>query len=73
MIFLSQRKQTKYIHDGVYVAKIEIELIDSDASWSPTMSLETAYRLDDIRAALRQGDLSTAAKYATIFEMKKVI
>jgi len=73
MTCLSQRKQTKYIHEGTYVAEVEIELIDSDTSWSPTMSLETAYRLDDIRVALRQGDLSTAAKYATIFEMKKVI
>ncbi len=72
MTHLSQRKQTKYLHEGDYVAEVEIELIDSDTSWSPTMSLETAYKLDNIREALRNGDLSTAAKYATIYEMKKV-
>lgn len=68
----SQRKQTKYLHEGAYVAEVEIELTDSDTSWSPTMSLETAYKLDDVREALRHGDLSTAAKYAIIYEMKKV-
>ncbi len=72
MTHLSQRKQTKYLHEGAYVAEVEIELTDSDTGWSPTMSLETAYRLDDIREALRHGDLATAAKYATIYEMKKV-
>lgn len=72
MTHLSQRKQTKYLHEGAYVAEVEIELTDSDTAWSPTMSLETAYRLDDIREALRHGDLATAAKYATIYEMKKV-
>ena len=72
MTHLSQRKQTKYLHEGAYVAEVEIELTDSDIGWSPTMSLETAYKLDDIREALRHGDLATAAKYATIYEMKKV-
>ncbi len=72
MTHLSQRKQTKYLHEGAYVAEVEIELTDSDTGWSPTMSLETAYKLDDIREALSHGDLATAAKYATIYEMKKV-
>ena len=66
-------KKIKYLHEGVYVAEVEIELTDSDTSWSPTMSLETACKLDDVREALRHGDLSTAAKYATIYEMKKVV
>jgi len=66
------RKQTKFLHEGNYVAQVEIELIDSNNSWSPTMTLETAYLLDDIRLALRQDDIKTAAKYATVFEMKKI-
>jgi len=66
------RKQIKYIHEGYYVAELEIELQDSDDSWSPTMSLDTAYKLDDIRDALKNNDLVTASKYATVYEMKKV-
>jgi hypothetical protein len=72
MTNFSPRKQIKYLHEGGYVAEVEIELTDSDTGWSPTMSLDTAYKLDDVREALRQGDLSTAAKYAIIYEMKKV-
>jgi hypothetical protein len=30
----------------------------SESGWSPTMSLETAYKLDDVREALRHGDLA---------------
>ena len=66
------RKQIKYIHEGQYVAEVEIELVDSDIGWSPTMSLEGAYHLDDVREALKQGDLATAAKNATVYEMKRI-
>ena len=69
----SQRTQIKYFHEGAYVAEVEVELMNSDTSWSPTMSLEAAYKLDEVREALRHGDLSTAARYATIYEMKKVL
>ena len=32
MTHLSQRTQTKYLHEGAYVAEVEIELTDSDTS-----------------------------------------
>ena len=66
------RKQVKYIHEGRYVAEVVVELQDSDTGWSPTISLEDAYHLDDVREALRQGDLATAAKFSTVYEMKRV-
>ncbi len=66
------RKQIKHIHEGQYVAEVEIELVDSDISWSPTMSLEDAYHLDDIRKALKAGDLAAAAKNARVYEMKRI-
>jgi len=69
---LRKRQQVKYLHEGNYVAEVKIELIDSDTGWSPTMSLDTAYLLDDIREALRHGDLIRAAKNATIYEMKQI-
>ena len=39
------RKQIKYIHEGQYVAEVEIELVDSDMGWSPTMPLEPSCQL----------------------------
>ncbi len=66
------RKKIKHIHEGDYVAEVEIELEDDGMGWSPTISLETAYRLDEIRQALREGHLQQAARYATIYEMKRI-
>jgi len=71
----NKRKQTKYLHEGHYVAQVEIELIDStniNSGWSPAMSLDTAYLLDDIRLALREGNIKRASQYARIFEMQQI-
>lgn len=66
------RKQIKYIHEGHYAAEIEIELQDTYSGWSPTMSLDDAYKLDDVRASLKQGNVATAARQAVVYEMKRV-
>ncbi len=66
------RRQTKYIHQGRYVAEVEIELEESSSGWSPTLSLEDAYKLDDAREALQQGDLVAASRYGTVYEMRRV-
>lgn len=69
---MSNHKTIKYIHEGPYVAEVEVELIESDDSWSPCLSVEDACRLDDVRDALRHGDLATAAKTGRIYEMRPV-
>jgi len=66
------KKAIKYIHEGLYVAEVEIELIYSDTRWSPTMSLKDALKLDKIRAYLHIGNLVAAVKYATIYKMQKI-
>ena len=58
---MTRRRKTKYIHEGKYVARVEVELIQEDEGWSPYLSLEDAYRLDDIREALRNDDTNTAS------------
>ena len=58
-----KREKIKYLHEGQYVAEVKIELVEPDTGWSPTMSLDSAYMLDDIREALHNGDLVTAPKY----------
>ena len=66
------RRQVKYVHEGKFVAEVEVGLIDSDASWSPCISLDDAYKLDDVRAALRQGDIKTASSLARVFTLVPV-
>ena len=69
---MSNRKKIKYIHEGQYVAEVEVEVIESDEAWSPCLTVEDAYRLDDVRAALRHGDLQSAAKFGKIYELRPV-
>ena len=69
---MKQRKKTKYVHEGQYVAEIEVSLLEDETGWSPYLSVEDAYKLDDVRDALRQGDLEAAAKYGRIYELRPV-
>lgn len=70
---MKKRRHTKYVHEGNYVAEVDIELIDTDAGWSPSLSLEDAYKLDDIRDALRRGDMQRAVQLARIFTLTPVV
>ncbi len=65
-------KKTKYIHEGGYVAEVEVELILENEGWSPYLSLEDAYKLEGVRDALRRKDLATAAQMARVYELKPV-
>lgn len=67
-----RRRRTELIREGRYAAEVEIELEYDEESWSPTMSLEEARRLERIRSALRRGDHAEAGKEARIFELTPV-
>ena len=69
---MSSRNRTKLVHEGNYVAKVDVELLEEPEGWSPYLSLEDAYRLDDVREALRRGDIKTAAKYSRVFSLTPV-
>jgi len=69
---MRKRRHTKLIHEGQYVAEVEVELIETDEGWSPYLSLEDAYKLDDVRAALRRGDLKSAMRLSRVFSLTPV-
>ena len=69
---MSTRKRTKYVHEGKYVAEVDVELLEDNTEWSPYLSVEDAYRLDDVRSALRRGDIAAAASLARIFKLEPV-
>jgi hypothetical protein len=52
-----------------YVAEVDVELIETDNGWSPYLSLEDTCKLDDVRDALRRGDIRTAARLAHVFSL----
>ena len=69
---MKKRQYTKLVHEGQYIAEVDIELIDMDKGWSPYLSLDDAYKLDDIRDALRRGDVKSAARLARVFTLTPV-
>ena len=69
---MSKKERTKLVHEGNYVARLDVELLEEPEGCSPYLSLENAYRLDDVRKALRQEDVKTAAKYSRVFSLTPV-
>ena len=69
---MEYRKRTKYVHEGRYVAEVEVTLIEDDTSWTPYFSVQDAYRLDDVKEALKSGDLKSAAHHGRVFEMRPI-
>jgi hypothetical protein len=69
---MMRRKKTKYVHEGTYVAEMDVELLVDESGWSPYLGVEDANRLDDVRDALRRGDLKTAARFGRIYELRPV-
>jgi hypothetical protein len=64
------REHTRLVREGRLVAEIEVHLIESEDSWVPYLSLEDAYKLDDVREALRRGDIEAAAKLGRVYALK---
>lgn len=69
---MKKRRRTKLVHEGKYVAQVDVELLETVEKWSPYLSLDDAYKLDDVREALRRGDLKAAARYGDIFTLTPV-
>lgn len=69
---MTRRRLTKLVHEGEYVAEVEIELLDTGEGWAPYLSLEDAHKLDEVREALRRVDLKTASRLARVFRLTPV-
>ena len=69
---MTKRRQVKLIQEGDFVAQVDVELIYSDEGWSPYLSLADAQKLDDVREALRAGNLKAASQSARIYRLTPV-
>ena len=49
-----------------------MELIYTDEGWSPYLSVQDADKLDEVREALRQGDVKAAARLARVYTLTPV-
>ena len=69
---MTRRRGTKFVHEGEYVAAVEVEWLESETGWSPYLSWQDAQRLDDVREALRRQDLKAAGQLARIYQLTPV-
>jgi len=69
---MSMRRKVKLVQEGHFVAEVEVELLEDETGWSPYLSVEDANKLDYVRVALRNGDISGAAQLARVYEMRPV-
>jgi hypothetical protein len=69
---MKKRRSTKLIQEGQYVAEVDIELLNSKEGWSPYLSIEDALKLDEVRAALRRGDIEDAARLSRVYTLTPV-
>jgi len=65
-----KKKTTKYIHEGQYVAELDIELMYAEEGWSPYMSLDDTLKIDEIRDALKQKNVKLAGRYAKVYRLE---
>lgn len=62
---MNKKPVTRLVREGAFVAEVDVTLVEAAGGWAPYLSLEDAYRLDDVRDALRAGDLKRAAGLAS--------
>ena len=66
---MNGRRISKLVHEGIYVAEVDVETIFTDDGWSPYLSVEDACKLDDVRDALKRGDLKAATQIARVYSL----
>lgn len=62
-------RTTRFVHEGKYAASVPVDMIVDETGWSPHLTFEDATKLDDVRRALRRGDVAEAAKFGSVFKL----
>ena len=69
---MSRRERIKLIREHDYAAEVEVELIESSDAWAPYLTVEDASKLDEVRLALRRGDVATALQFGRVFRLTPI-
>jgi hypothetical protein len=69
---MNVKKRTKLVHEGEYLAEVDVSVIQTESEWSPYLSIEDAYKLDDVRDALRRGDIESASRLAKVYTLTPI-
>jgi hypothetical protein len=69
---MSERRTQKLVREGPYIAEVDVTPIETDHEWSPYLSPQDVRKLDEVRLALRKGDLAAASRLGRVYELKPV-
>ena len=62
---MSTKPTKKLVREGDFVAEVDVILVEAEGGWTPYLTLDDAYKLDDAREALRAGDVKRALRLAS--------
>ena len=62
---MNAKSTKRLVREGNLAAEVDVTLVEADGGWTPYLSIEDAYKLDDVRDALRAGDVKRAAQLAS--------
>ena len=62
---MNTKATQKLVREGDFVAEVDVNLVDAEGGWAPYLSRDDAYKLDDVRDALRAGDVRRASQLAS--------
>ena len=69
---MRKEPSVEYVDEGRYVAEVVVTLVGDNTAWGPYLTLDDVTKLDDVRLALRRGDLKAAAALARVYELTPV-
>lgn len=69
---MTDKVRVKLIHEGDYIAEVELTSISEPEGWEPYLSSTDAGKLDDVRQALKSGDLKAATRLAKVYTISPV-
>jgi hypothetical protein len=62
---MNGKATTRLVREGELATEVDVTLVEADEGWTPYLSVEDAYKLDDVREALRAGDIKRASRLAS--------
>ena len=62
---MTSKLSQRLVREGDLVAEVDVQLVEVQGGWAPYLSLEDACKLDDVRGALRAGDVKRASQLAS--------
>lgn len=61
---MNGRPTKRLVREGELIAEVDVTLLEAAGGWAPYLSVDDAYKLDDVRDALRAGDVKRASRLA---------